>query len=272
MNKLLIPALLGFAFQANSAFALNSADAKASFDWSAVTVNLIDLDPNDGLSPSVTWSGQYGDTSASSSSYEVGHSSSISDGYHAPSAASVVSSSANTFAANAGASFDNLALTLGAHAEESANPATYWQQNYGNASGSTHTSFSLSGAGVLVISVPYSIEVTGNRSNYDTYSRAYMNISGNYSSSDGSFSGNENANKSFYSYSTGDKSYSGMFTMAVANPGGGITTSGYLNTSLSTNAYANQYSYVPGVPEPDSYAMMLAGLAMIGSVIRRRMR
>lgn len=268
MKKLLVPALLCLAFQSTAAFATNAASATASFDWSAMTFSLMDLNPSDGLSPSVTWSGQHGSTSANASSSDNAHSSSINESYSAPSATSVVSSNAVTFFATGTSTYDNLNLNVAANADVTSVPTSEYGSSNSSAYASLYSSFSLSGAGVMVITVPYTISVTGDLYNYSNSGNANLNISTYYSSSDGSSSGSSNASKDFASYWTGDKSYSGVFTVAVANASDSITTSGYLSTSLSTSARA--YSYVSGVPEPEAYAMMLAGLFLIGSVARRQ--
>ena len=270
MKKLLIPVLLGLAFQSTAVFAANVSSAQASFDWNAMTFSLLDLNPSDGLSPSVTWSGQHGSTSANANSSDGGHSSYINDSYNAPSATSVVSSNAVTFYAIGTSTYDKQSLTVTANADTSSVPTGSSGYASTGASATQYSTFSLSGAGVMVINVPYTITVTGDLYNYWDYSSANLSISSNYSASDSSSSGSARANKSFYSYSTGDKSYSGVFTVAVANASDLITTSGSLNSSLSVYANADSYTYVPGVPEPETYAMMLAGLFLIGSVARRQ--
>lgn len=272
MKRLLIPALLGLAFQSSSVLAANNtSSAEASFDWSAMTFTVIDLDLSDGIAPSVTWSGQSGNTSASASSSDSIHSSSVSESYHATSATSVVGSNAVTSYATGTSAYNNQNVAISTSADASLIP-TGSSSAYGNASssGSAYSSFSLSGAGVMVINVPYSIAVTGDKYNRDDYSRAAMNIYAYFSASDGSYSGSQSANKSFYSYSTGTTSYSGVFTLAVANSSSLLTTSGSLSSSLSTYSRASDYNYVPGVPEPETYAMMLAGLGLIGTMVKRR--
>jgi len=272
MKKLFVPALAGLLFHVGGAYALESTSAHASFDWESMTIQLLDLDLTDGESPSVVWSNRYGDVSANSASYEVGHSSTIGNSYHASSPTSVISATADTFAANGSSSFDNMDLLLEAYAEQSADPVNRYTQNSGTTSGSTHASFKLSGAGVLIITVPYSLDVTGLKSvDYYTKGRAGVNLSATYSASDGSYSGSDYASKYFDSYYNGDQSFSGLFVMSLANPGGSVTTSGVLNTSLYANAYAAANpGVVPGVPEPETYAMMLVGLALIGGVTRYR--
>jgi hypothetical protein len=270
MKRLLIPALLALAFQSTSVFAANKSSAEASIDWNAMTFTLIDLNPADGQLPSVVWSGQYGDTSANAYGNDGIHSSSISESYHASSATSVVGSNAVTAYSTGTSTYNNQSVAIAANADASTIPVgSSSVSGSAGASGSLHSAFSLSGAGVMVISVPYTIKVTGDL--YDYYSDrsfASMSINGYYSASDGSYSGSGNANKNFDSYWSGNQSYSGVFTLAVANSDSLLTTSGYLDSSLSANASAN--SYVPGVPEPETYAMMLAGLGLVGTMARRR--
>ena len=209
MKKLLIPVLLGLAFQSSAVFASsNSSSAEAMFDWSAITFNLIDLTPSDGLSPSVTWSWQYGGTRAGSSSYESGRSSSVDVSYDAPSASSVVSSNATSFFATGKSVYDNQKLAISSIAEVP-DVASYGS-GFANAFAWQYASFSLNGAGVMVITVPYTIKVSGDLNNYSDYARAAVNIYGNYSSTDGSFA-SVHANKSFESVWSGDKEPVGNF-------------------------------------------------------------
>jgi hypothetical protein len=269
MKRLLIPALLALAFQSTSVFAANKSSAEASIDWNAVTFTLFDLNPADGQLPSVVWSDQYGDTSANAHGSDGIHSSDISESYHASSAISVVGSNAVTAYSTGTSSYNNQSLAIAASADASTIPvgSSYVNSN-ARASGSLHSAFSLSGAGVMVISVPYTIKGTGDVYNWNDRGYADVSIYGYYSASDGSYSGSGNTYRSFDSIWQGTQSYSGIFTLAVANSNSLLTTSGYLTSSLSASAYGN--TYVPGVPEPETYAMMLAGLGLVGTMARRR--
>lgn len=269
MKLAVIPALLGFALSSPAVFAATAPHAEATFDWSAVTFTLFDLTPADSLSPTVTWSGQHGNTSSSASSYDNMHSSSVSESYVAPNATSVVTSNSVTSYASGVSTYDNQALSVVSSADLALAPTTGYSYGSSGASASFSASFKLSGAGVMVVSVPYLLSVTGGGVyNWNNYSYANANINSSFRASDGSFSGSESANKSFRSYYDGNKTYSGIYTFSVANPNDLIFTSGSLSASLSSNAYTS----VAAVPEPETYAMMLAGLGMIGSVMRRRTR
>lgn len=271
MKMLLIPALLGLAFQSTSVLAANTPSAEANFNWSAMTFTLIDLNLSDGIAPSVSWSGQSGNASASANSSDNFHSKSISESYQASSASSVVGSNAVATYAAGTSVYNNQNVAITANADASAIPVGgSFANGYSNASGSVYSAFSLSGAGVMVINVPYSIMVTGDKYNYNDYGSAAMNIYASFYASDGSYSGSQSANRSFSSYWTGDTSYAGVFTLSVANSSSLLTTFGSLNSSMSADARYYGDSYVPGVPEPETYAMMLAGLGLIGVIARRR--
>jgi hypothetical protein len=269
MKRLLIPALLALAFQSTSVFAVSKFSAEASIDWNAMTFTLFDLNPADGQLPSVVWSGQYGDTSVNASGNDGIHSRSIDESYHASSATSVVGSNAVTAYSSGTSTYNNQSLAVAVNADSSTIPVgSSYVLGSAGASGSLHSEFSLSGAGVMVISVPYTIKMTGDPYAWEDYGRVSMSIDGHYSAWDGSYSGSESAHKIFDSGSPGDQVYSGVFTLSVANSNDLLTTSGYFDSSLM--AYAFAYTYVPGVPEPETYAMMLAGLGLVGTMARRR--
>jgi hypothetical protein len=284
VKSLLIPALLALAFQSTSVFAAhhnNISSAEASIDWNAMTFTLFDLNPADGQLPSVVWSNQFGDTSAFALGDDSFHHRLVNESYHASSATSVVGSNAVTAYSTGTSTYNNQSLSVATNADASTIPiGNMTVFSVANASSSLHSAFSLNGAGVMVISVPYTIKVIGDPENSSDYSSANVSINGHYSASDGSYYGSGSANKSFISYYSGDQAYSGIFTLAVANSNSLLTTSGFFDASLSASAWAESstyvpgvpesYTYVSGVPEPETYAMMLAGLGLVGAMVRRR--
>jgi hypothetical protein len=134
-----------------------------------------------------------------------------------------------------------------------------------SASGNRTVDFSFDGPGVLTVSVPYTISLTGTGlscCNFDTAS-----VSGNASFSN--FTGGESLNSnSNVSFSLNDFNRSSLpskagnliFGIVASDAGTGSLSVGF---NLSTNG-------VGVVPEPESYAMLLAGLGLMGAVVKRR--
>ena len=132
-----------------------------------------------------------------------------------------------------------------------------------NSSGSRSLDFSFDGPGVLTVTVPYAISLTGSGldcCNFDTAS-----VSGNMSfdnyMSGGSAYANSNVSFSLNSYEGLTSQYGNLvFGIVAGGAGTGSLSAGF---NLSTNG-------VGVVPEPESYAMFLSGLGIMGAVIRRR--
>lgn len=87
-----------------------------------------------------------------------------------------------------------------------------------------------------------------------------------------------NEYESDFSFSFG-KTYALVATLSANATNGGIANfkdTATLNFALGSGvglASASGYSYgVPAVPEPQTYAMLLAGLGMVGALARRRMK
>jgi hypothetical protein len=109
----------------------------------------------------------------------------------------------------------------------------------------------------------WNVSVTGATGDWNDYGYASVSINGSYS--DGLYSsGWANSGYANGSYYIGSGSQSGSFAMAVISTGG-IATG-------SIQAYASAYASSPSVPVPEAetYALMLAGLGMVGWMVRRR--
>ncbi|SEM82861.1 PEP-CTERM protein-sorting domain-containing protein [Nitrosospira multiformis] len=129
------------------------------------------------------------------------------------------------------------------------------------ASGSRSANFSLDGPGVLTISVPYSISIAGGRP-FNFFDAISATVTGN-----SSFNNSVN-NPVFFSLSSfeeggspGSQSGNLVFDIAATEAGMGTFE---LRFDLSSQAPA-----VP-IPEPESYAMLLAGLGIVATLARRR--
>ena len=139
-----------------------------------------------------------------------------------------------------------------------------------SASGDRTVNFSVNGPGVLTVTVPYTISLTGDTSGcyycYNNYDHVSVSGSANFYSDANYGSSSSNSNASFSLdnnyWSHSPQSQSGTLVF-------GIFASGAGNGSLQVNFDLSAQG-ASMVPEPESYAMLLAGLSLMGAVIRRR--
>lgn len=142
-----------------------------------------------------------------------------------------------------------------------------------SSSGDRTVNFSFDGPGVLTVTVPYTISLTGDPSgsgcyycyNYDRASvsghASFNSHAGNGNSSsysDASFSLNNNY------WDSSPESQSGTLVFGIFASGAG---NGSLGVNFDLSARAQN---INPIPEPESYAMLLAGLGLMGLVVRRR--
>jgi len=213
----------------------SAATAEATIDWSSFTVRLLDLDPADGITPSITWTNQYSYTYASvGGDYE---NSPLATDWSSPTGFSATTTSANA---------DSDLLSAFA----SSGPAGAWTSVSANRDGY----FDLSANTAVIFSVAGTVAFDP----LETSADIVMQVFGT-----GAFGlGTQQSRFALINYDYGaDPTQSGAIATSFVN-----LTSGTLTGSLLTYAYV---SAAP-VPEPESYAMFLAGLGLMGLVARRR--
>jgi hypothetical protein len=142
----------------------------------------------------------------------------------------------------------------------------YWDNPGASSSGNRSESFSFDGPGVLTVTVPYTLNITGGETfDYWDSNSASINASAYFSGSDenGYFNSNSSASfalSSYYGNSPDSQSGNLVFGIFAAGPGNG-------SLNFNINAAVGSAGVIP---EPESYAMLLAGLGLIGAIARRR--
>jgi hypothetical protein len=244
---------------ASTSFAADAstpATATATIDWSKLQISVTGVD---GTTPTVNFSGQ--NSSLNSYAQSPGQYESNSKSLDNWTETAQVTSDAGTAFANGLASQTDFSGT-----------ANSTLGGYSNFSGSRTESFSFSGPGILTITVPYTISLTDTTSTcYYCYNDDHASVSGHASfysyANNGSSSSNSDVSYSLSNnyFDTSPPSQSGTLVF-------GIFANGPGNGSLSLNFDAGINSFVSSIPEPESYAMLLAGLGLMGAVVRRRVK
>jgi hypothetical protein len=232
-----------------SAFAVSAPPvASASIDWSTFSWQVFDTNPSDGVTAALTWNAQPSDVSTNvDNSYKNFNS---SDWTSPISAVDGVASATVVSGGNLQATFSSLPTTLNANA---------WANHNGY--------FTLSANTLVTFSVMANTSIEMN-SPINGSAYAWSGLDAYGPGPYGQANQNQTSSGSKISWASG-----------LGNPVndiGGINALFFNGTGSAMDgtihAYANvtSYGFIPAVPEPDTYGMMLVGLCLVGSIAKRR--
>ncbi|MTW01981.1 PEP-CTERM sorting domain-containing protein [Duganella ginsengisoli] len=210
--------------------------AQASFAVSGVTVNLIDLDTTDGVTPSITFNTEYG-----YAGYTIRHLPGYNDYISGGTNFGAVHNSSQW--AIADASVGTRSLSLGVQ--------TLQANVTAELSARSDTLFTLSKNTLAIFSVPYTVSLTKSSKEFlDTSFKFSAGVPGSYFDSDYTFRRGQVSSTLFGEIYTGSSAGEGSLNLLAT-----------IYTSTSGT---------PPIPEPGTYAMLLAGLGVIGWRLRQR--
>jgi hypothetical protein len=264
-----------------SAAAPAFAESQASAAMGPFQFTLFDLDPLDGIAPAVVFNVLTYGSQASSSAYELFENVSVNK--YSPVPWGPLSAVADTARAHAEASVagGGSGQPGGVSLSASGSLATFTGPDFGEsasfqalAAGPDFSgSFTLTNNTVLVLKGTASASGHATAPNGGYFGNGFqasasMSVSGPAPGGGGFQTSSDVVDVFGYAFfGSGDVSQSQSRTLAVSftNLSGGSLTG-----SLQTSVSASGYGYANAVPEPHTYAMLIAGLAAMGFVVRRR--
>lgn len=234
----------------------------AVIDWSKLTIDLQDLSGGTN-SPVLEWTSRYGYISAESVTRDP-FDYQIDEGEAFDSVADL-DGMASTLQAQSRAKRVSTELSAYA-ATQPANTLVVGDYNRAQAYSLSEAEFTFTGHGLLIVTVPWTLAVTGAAGDWDNFTYADVWIQGTYT--DGLYGdGEATSGWSLRSTMDGDAEASGTFSMAIINPGLGGTITG----SFKADAYAESFSWNE-VPEPSTCVLMVVGFCCAGGFTAWRRR
>jgi hypothetical protein len=278
MNLHVLAAITVATLTASPAFAGSTSSATlGSFSW-----QLVDLNPLDNVAPSITFfTGGRDSASAStrasqSNPFDQQSQDILVDGSWAP-----VTSFSSTSQAWATATVTNsdIGSAVLSASGAAATPFSAYSHDYANYTGQvfiytkdgSHSSFSLSANTLVTFSavatISGSAQAGGSPQGAHALARAWFDAYGPGSFGGGFQSSNDYAYQDVYDYGNSPQSFSESRTLRLSFLN---LTAGDMNGQMYAGVDVDGYSYAVPVPEPESYALLLAGLGLLGFIAKRK--
>ena len=232
--------------------------ATATIDWSSFTVEVFSR-PGGSSTPVFEWSTQYGD--AYSEAFTASPPELASDGQSEPDFLTEFFTSTATAEAQSSTLRSSATLLAAASSQNGSNPAVLLG-NYSYGRVENYGSFTLTGEGLALISLDWSISLAGAAGDFDNAASAGVYLY-SYYRDELNQNGYAEHNFDVSSVDAGTGDHAGTLSLVIYNSGTGTIT-GDIYTGLSASSSA------ASVPEPGAFGLLLAGLGCIGWAARRR--
>ncbi|MCQ8103740.1 VPLPA-CTERM sorting domain-containing protein [Methylomonas sp. SURF-2] len=276
MKKQLLTAMGILAVAGGIETASASSSAQATIDWDNLSFQLIDF--SNGLNaPTLSWTTKNGTVMSSATTVDPDDSGSGVQSRN--NFTTAISSEIETLYAQSSATRNsNTGLTASATTQQG---ASIYDVNLGvnaaSASATNSGAFQLSGNGLLLISLDWSVASSGSSGDIfwggiGEWASASISISGSYNGqfTSGNASASFTTNPYWWSFG-GPESQGSTFVMAVFNSGFEVISG---NISATASATSNSSAYLSGAGNPAAVPLpasaWLFGSAMFGFLVQRR--
>ena len=267
-SKKILLTSLATALAGSAQIASATSSAQATIDWDNLTITYIDLSGGTNT-PLFTWTSQ--DSNSSSSATSADPYDSTSHTKHAYDFTSNLDTTSSTYSAQSNSKNSaGLAASVASQDSSSVHTSGF---NIASASASNSGNFTLTGNGLALITLGWSISGHADPSTtgyyvWNNYASSGINISGSYSINGSNTTTSSNsydtASVDYYYGIRPDYNRDGVFRMAIL--GDGVNTAyGSLLANVSANSYSN-VNYSAPIPTPVPAAVWMFGSGLLGLI------